>query len=92
MCIQDSLCGMLRMIRVDTLRRGHYVGFVAGRLSLIDLRHTITDVSRLTPFPHVESRDMCCASVTDGFTIVNPFLPTCRRFRRIGSRRLLKTL
>ena len=28
-----SLRGMLRLIRVDTLRRAHSVGFLAGRLN-----------------------------------------------------------
>ena len=30
--IRVSLRGMLRLIRVDTLRRDHNVGFLAGRL------------------------------------------------------------
>ena len=38
-----GLCGMLRLIRVDTLRRDNNVGFLAGRLDpIIDLN----------PFPH----------------------------------------
>ena len=32
---QVRLRGMLRLIRVDTLRRNHYVGFLMGRLILI---------------------------------------------------------
>ena len=35
MCIRVSLCGMLRLIRVDTLRRVHTVGFLAGRFIYI---------------------------------------------------------
>ena len=32
MCVRVSLRGMLRLIRVDTKRRVHKVGFLAGRL------------------------------------------------------------
>ena len=35
MYIRVSLRGMLRLIRVDTLRRVHNVGFLAGRLNLL---------------------------------------------------------
>ena len=33
--VRVSLRGMLRLIRVDTLRRVHNVGFLAGRLKCI---------------------------------------------------------
>ena len=33
MTVWVSLGGMLRLIRVDTLRRGHNAGFIAGRLN-----------------------------------------------------------
>ena len=35
MSILVSLCGMLRLIRVDTLRRDHNAGFLAGRLNCV---------------------------------------------------------
>ena len=35
MSIRVSLRGMLRLIRVDILRRVHTVGFLAGRLNCI---------------------------------------------------------
>ena len=37
MSVRVSLRGMLRLIRVDTLRRAHNVGFLAGRLIIIIL-------------------------------------------------------
>ena len=38
MSVRDSLHGMLRLIRVDTLRRVHNVGFLAARLICSTIR------------------------------------------------------
>ena len=36
MSVRVSLRGLLRLIRVDTLRRVHTVGFLTGRLTCIE--------------------------------------------------------
>ena len=41
MSIRVSLRGMLRLTRVDTLRRVHNVGFSAGRLKLLFFQWSI---------------------------------------------------
>ena len=44
MSIRVSLCGMLRLIRVDTLRNVHNVGFLARRLIYVYIRGSIPAV------------------------------------------------
>ena len=56
MSIRVSLCGMLRLIRVDTLRRVDTVGFLAGRFmyQLIERDSLIyTDVFGLSPSSNI---------------------------------------
>ena len=43
MSIRVSLLGMLRPIRVDTLRKFHNVGFIAGRLICCGLQEVVPE-------------------------------------------------